>query len=135
MERASLMEGHSRRDGEDLDLEAGLEDDQRASLMNATRRLREGSNRILESRRNIAQTETIGAGILADLQSQRATITRARDNLGGVDEGLNQSSGILSAMNRRALANKIVLYAVGLFFALLCLWMIVRKFVAPHHAV
>jgi hypothetical protein len=49
-----------------------------------------------------------------------------------VDEGLHQSSNIISTMNRRALLNKLILYAVGLFFALIILWMVVRKLFVPH---
>jgi vesicle transport through interaction with t-SNAREs 1 len=133
-DRAELLDGAAVR----LDLEAGGmgaedSDDPRAKLLAETRRLHEGSSeRILESRRNIAQTESIGASILQDLQNQRATILRARDNLGGVDEGLNQSSTIISTMNRRALLNKLILYAVGLFFALIILWMVGRKLFVPH---
>jgi vesicle transport through interaction with t-SNAREs 1 len=138
-EREELLEHSSHNpDGTELDIESGRDgmdgiSDPRARLLDQTRKLHEDSaERILESRRNIAQTESIGAGILQDLQNQRATILRARDNLGGVDDGLNQSSSIITTMNRRALINKLVLYAVGLFFALTCLWMVGRKLVFAH---
>jgi vesicle transport through interaction with t-SNAREs 1 len=138
-ERADLLDHPSHGpDGNEIDLELGRDgmdgiSDPRARLLDQTRKLHENSaERILESRRNIAQTESIGAGILQDLQNQRATILRARDNLGGVDDGLNQSSSIINTMNRRALINKIVLYAVGLMFALICLWMVGNKLIFAH---
>jgi hypothetical protein len=109
-ERGALFAG---LDG-DGDLEAGRAD-------GATRKLEEGGERILESRRNVARTEGVAASILSDLASQRATIVRARGNLGGVDEGLDQSSAVLSSMNRRAMVNKLVMYAIFAVIALICL--------------
>lgn len=110
----------------DVDLESG-DADERDVLSKVTRKLEESSERILASRRNIAQTESIGANILEDLQNQRATIMRARNNLGGVDEGLEQSSTILTTMNRRALINRLVIYAVFGVISLACMWIVYAR--------
>lgn len=121
-DRSALLDGAAH----DSDIEAG-ESDQKHLLSKVTSKLEESSERLLASRRNIAQTETLGASILEDLQNQRATIMRARGNLGGVDEGLEQSSNILTSMNRRALVNRLVIYAVFAIIALACLWIVYTK--------
>lgn len=90
-----------------------------AQLAGTTDQLAKGSELITDSRRHIAESEFVGAAILEDLQSQRNTIARARQNLGGVGSGLEESNAILSTMRRRALMNKIIVYAVlaGIGFA------------------
>lgn len=102
------------------DVEAGSLE-HRARLLNDSEKLERGSELILDSRRNIAQTESVSVQIMEDLQAQRGTILRARQNLSGVDSGLDQSTSILSAMNRRALMNKMIIYAVLAIIGMLCL--------------
>jgi vesicle transport through interaction with t-SNAREs 1 len=114
-ERHALFAGG--RDGGDL--EAGVDE--------TMRKLEEGRERILDSRRSIAQTEGVAENILSDLASQRATIMRARGNLSGVDEGLEQSNAVLSSMNRRAFLNKMVIYAIYAFIAMVVLWIIYSR--------
>lgn len=126
-DRNSLLSGARR--GEP-DLEAGLGDDERARLAATTRKLQDGSDRILDSRRNIAQTEAIASNILNDLAQQRATIQRARGNLGGVDDGLDESNNILSQMNRRALINKLVIYGIFALISMIVLWILYSKLFA-----
>lgn len=89
--------------------------------------MRESGERILESRRNVAATEGIAEGILTDLASQRATILRARGNLDGVDDGLQESSAVIAAMNRRALANRLVVYAVFALVGIGCSYIIYSR--------
>ena len=97
------------------------DDEERFRLLDTTRDLERGSDRILESRRHVAETEAIGAGILQDLQAQRNTIQRARNTLGNVDGGLEQSNTIINTMNRRAVLNKIIVYVVLGGIAIACL--------------
>lgn len=106
---ARLRLTHAERDELFGDSDAVAE---RVRLVEETSALQRGSEHIMDSRRNIAQTEAIGAGILADLQSQRATINRARDTVLRIDDGIDSSHSIITAMNRRAFFNKIVIYGV-----------------------
>lgn len=85
---------------------------ERVRLVEETSALQRGGEHIMDSRRNIAQTEAIGAGILADLQNQRATINRARDTVLRIDDGIDSSHSIITSMNRRAYFNKMVIYGV-----------------------
>jgi len=55
--------------------------DQRAALLATTDILAASSARIADSRARMAETETVGVGILADLASQRRTLGNARDNV------------------------------------------------------
>jgi len=122
--RASLFgDGNS-------DLESGSLD-QRAHMLDTTQKLERGSEMILESRRNIAETESIGASILEDLQSQRNTISRARDNLGNVDTGIDQSNSLISTMHRRAMMNKIIVYVVLAIVGMACLGIIYARIFHP----
>lgn len=125
-DRMSLFSGSTERANHDLEAGHGGKGSRYADT---TRKLQDSSERILESRRNLAQTESIGASILEDLQGQRNTIERARDRLGGVETNLDQSDSILSAMNRRALINKIVINGLFAFICLFCAWIVyVRVF-------
>eukprot|EP00168_Porphyra_purpurea_P019483 TRINITY_DN7798_c0_g1_i2.p2 TRINITY_DN7798_c0_g1~~TRINITY_DN7798_c0_g1_i2.p2 ORF type:complete len:116 (+),score=39.06 TRINITY_DN7798_c0_g1_i2:158-505(+) len=103
--------------------------DQRAALLATTDLLAASSARIADSRARMAETETVGVGILADLAAQRRTLGNARDNLTGVDDGLTQSRGLLATMSRTALVNRLALYAVGGIIALVLLFIVyVRLF-------
>lgn len=123
-DRTALL---GRRQEGERDLEAGFDEDERARLAETTRKLQDGSDRILDSRRNIAQTEAIASNILSDLAQQRATIQRARNNLGVVDDGLTESNAILSQMNRRALMNKLVIYGIFAFISVVIMWILYSK--------
>lgn len=105
------------------------DDEERFKLLDTTRDLERGSERILDSRRHIAETESVGASILQDLQDQRMTIQRARQSVGNVDTGLDQSTSIISTMHRRAVINKIIIYVVLGGIAVACLGVVyVRLF-------
>jgi vesicle transport through interaction with t-SNAREs 1 len=126
-DRAALFDGANGASGGKYDVEEGGGGDTTERLLDTTRSMQEGSQRIFDSRRNIAQTESIGASILEDLQAQRNTILRARSNLSGVDEGLDQSNSILTTMNRRALMNKLIIWGIFGFICLLCLWIVYAR--------
>ncbi|CDF39219.1 Putative Vesicle transport v-SNARE [Chondrus crispus] len=120
LNRDELLGGYSHSDAED-----------RSRMTDTTERLEKGSEIITGSRRNIAETEAIGASILEDLQNQRNTIMRARQNLGGVDGGLEQSGSIISTMQRRAIMNKIIVYIILAIIAVACVAIV---FVRVFHA-
>lgn len=103
--------------GNAADVEAMRE---RMRMADATADLEAATRSITDSRRAVSDTELIGASILQDLQSQRATIAHARTNLTAVDAGIDQSAGMLSAMRRRALVNRIVVYVVGIAIVFAC---------------
>lgn len=104
-------------------------------MSDATSDLEAASRSLADSRRTVSDTEMIGASILQDLQSQRATIVRARTNLGAVDAGIQQSSGILSSMHHRALINRIIIYVVGTAILLACLAVIYMRLFRHSHVV
>lgn len=86
--------------------------DERLRMHDTTQDLEAGTALINDSHRHIAETEAVGAGILADLQSQRSTITRARQHIVTVDSGLEESGSIIGTMHRRAIMNRIIIYMV-----------------------
>ncbi|XP_068244960.1 vesicle transport through interaction with t-SNAREs homolog 1A isoform X2 [Palaemon carinicauda] len=99
--RAELMEGGL------AGLSAGEE--QRQSLLDNTVTLERTSARLTHGQKVALETEEIGAQILNDLNSQRQTITRARERLRETDTDLDQSSRILNTMLRRVLQNRFIL--------------------------
>lgn len=107
----------------------------RDRLADSTADLEAASHSLVDSRRNISETEAVGSSILQDLQQQRATIVRARNNLGAVDSGLDHSSSILSSMNRRAVLNRIVVYIVGAAIAVACVAVLYVRLFHPRRQV
>lgn len=102
--RVELLEGGM------AGLSAGEEQCQ--SLLDNTVTLERTSTRLIHGQKIALETEQIGAQILNDLNSQRQTISRARERLRETDTDLDQSSRVLNTMLRRVLQNKFVLYAV-----------------------
>lgn len=99
-------------------LEAGLADshkaslDQRERLTFSTERLNQSSERIMESRRTMLETEELGVSIVQDLHQQRETLLHAHHKLHGVDEAIDKSKKILTAMTRRMSRNKWIIGSV-----------------------
>ncbi|KAL2904038.1 Vesicle transport v-SNARE 12 [Bienertia sinuspersici] len=93
-------------------LEAGMADsyktstDQRERLAFSTERLNQSSERIRESRRTIMETEELGVSILQDLNQQRETLLHSHTKLHEVDNAIDKSKKILTAMSRRISKNK-----------------------------
>lgn len=110
---------------------AGAESQERAQFATTTEQLEKSSELITDSRRHVAETESVGASILEDLQSHRNTIVRARQSLSGVGTGLDQSNSILSTMHRRALVNKIIVYVVLAVISIACLGIIYARVFHP----
>lgn len=120
--RAARMDVDAAEDGNARTrlLADGADRDQ-MRMSDATTDLEAASRSIVDSRRHVSETEAVGSSILQDLQEQRATIMRARNNLGTVETGLDQSSSILSTMQRRTILNRIVIYIVGAAIGISCL--------------
>lgn len=55
--------------------------EQRSQMVDSTKRLLQTTERLNESRRMAAETESVGASLLDDLSSQRATMGRTRNNV------------------------------------------------------
>lgn len=56
--------------------------DQRGRLLMSTDRINQSSERIMESRRTILETEEIGVSILEDLHQQRQSLLNAHSTVG-----------------------------------------------------
>ncbi|VDN35114.1 unnamed protein product [Gongylonema pulchrum] len=74
---------------------------QQDQLIENTERLERTSRRLQDTYRMVIETEQIGAEVLGDLNSQRETITRARERMRQADTDLNRSHKVLSLMIRR----------------------------------
>lgn len=99
-------------------LEAGLADshavsaDQRERLSMSVERLNQSGDRIKESRRTILETEELGVSILEDLHQQRQTLLHAHSKLHGVDDAIDKSKKVITAMSRRISRNKWVVGSI-----------------------
>ncbi|XAR65223.1 hypothetical protein NMG60_11009269 [Bertholletia excelsa] len=118
-------------------LESGMADthvasmDQRERLAFSTERLNQSSERIKESQRTMLETEELGVSILQDLHQQRETLLHSHNKLHGVDDAIDKSKKILTAMSRRMSRNKLI---VGSIIAVLVLAIIlILYFKLFHH--
>ncbi|XP_057948030.1 vesicle transport v-SNARE 12 isoform X2 [Malania oleifera] len=99
-------------------LESGMVDahmataDQRGRLAMSTERLNQSSDRIKESRRTVLETEELGISVLQDLHQQRETLLHSHTKLHGVDDAIDKSKKILTAMSRRMSRNKWIIGSV-----------------------
>lgn len=112
---SSANASHGSR--EDL-LESGLADthsvsaDQRVRLAMSTERLDQSSDRIRESRRTILETEELGVSILQDLHQQRETLLHSHQKVHGIDDAIDKSKKVLTAMSRRMSRNKLIVGSI-----------------------
>lgn len=58
------------------------------------------------------RTQELGVSILQDLHRQRETIVHSRDTLHGADDNISKARRVLASMSRRAMTNKIIMFAV-----------------------
>ncbi|KAH0851213.1 hypothetical protein HID58_005714 [Brassica napus] len=86
--------------------------DQRERLAMSVERLDQSSDRIRESRRTMMETEELGVSILQDLSQQRQTLLHSHSKLHGVDEAIDKSKKVLTAMSRRITRNKWIVTSV-----------------------
>ncbi|XP_025611403.1 vesicle transport v-SNARE 13 [Arachis hypogaea] len=83
--------------------------DHRRRLVMFTERLNLSFERIKESRRSMLETEELGASNLQDLHQQRQSLLHAHNTLHGVDDNIDESKKILTAISRRMSTNKWIL--------------------------
>ncbi|XP_022884103.1 vesicle transport v-SNARE 13-like isoform X2 [Olea europaea var. sylvestris] len=94
-------------------LEAGMADTlTRDRLLVSTERLNKSSDRILESRKVMLETEDLGVSLLQDLHQQRQSLSHANNTLHGVDDNVSRSKRIINSMSRRMNRNKWIIGAV-----------------------
>ena len=104
-QRAELLRGADPT----LRMEA---DSQRDRLMANTDRLNRGTDKLRAAAQIALETEEVGASIMQDLESQRATIEHARGTLAGASRGLDRSRRLLQGMGRRAMQNRILMVVI-----------------------
>ncbi|KAE9453957.1 hypothetical protein RHGRI_034562 [Rhododendron griersonianum] len=118
-------------------LESGMADgqavsvDQRQRLAMSTERLNQSSDRIMESRRTMLETEEVGVSILQDLHHQRDSLLHSHKKLHGVDDAIDKSKKILTAMSRRMSRNKLIVGSV--IAALVLAIILILYFKLSHH--
>ncbi|POO03479.1 Vesicle transport V-snare [Trema orientale] len=95
--------------------------EQRERMAMSVERLNESSDRITESRRTILETEELGISILQDLHQQRETLLHSHKKLHGVDDAIDKSKKVLTAMSRRMTKHKWIIGSTigALIFAIL----------------
>ncbi|CAK9142356.1 unnamed protein product [Ilex paraguariensis] len=132
-----LTSGNSSQAAHEELLESGMADtqavsvNQRERLAMSTERLNQSSDRIKESRRTMLETEDLGVSILEDLHQQRETLLHSHKKLHGVDDAIDKSKKVLSAMSRRMTRNKwIVCSIIG---ALILAIILILYFKISHH--
>lgn len=107
-------------------------DDQRARLLRMGNRMDESTCRLQQAHRTVLETENIGASILGDLRAQRDTLTHAAGTLQRANEGLARSKRTLASITRRALGNKLLMWAmIVLLSAAVVLLLYVQLFGMP----
>lgn len=80
--------------------------------------------------RIVLESEEAGKNILSDLFSQREQMERSRDRLREINTNLGKSSRIVTAMTRKILQNKIVLFGLCAFlivFVLFVIYLAIRR--------
>lgn len=104
------------------------DDNQKAQLL-ANTELLERSSKMLEDGYRIAiETEQVGADILRNLDSQRATLTGTRERLRIADEDLSDTSRVLNRMIRRVIQNRTLLLFVVAFLVLILIILVASSF-------
>ncbi|KAL0461582.1 UNVERIFIED_CONTAM: Vesicle transport v-SNARE 11 [Sesamum latifolium] len=100
-------------------LEAGMAADtlavsanQRDRLLMSTERLNNSSNRIMQSRKVMLETEELGVSLLHDLHQQRQSLLHANNTMHGVDDNIGRSKKIIGNISRRMDRNKWIIGAI-----------------------
>ncbi|GIL51303.1 hypothetical protein Vafri_7324 [Volvox africanus] len=74
---------------------------QRDRMLSATSKLEQSNDRLQTGKKLLAETEALGASVLAALQEQRTTIQHAHDTLHAANGDLRTADASLKTMNRR----------------------------------
>lgn len=96
--------------------DVAISNDQRQRLLENSETIERTGNRLQEGYRVLIETESLGTQVLSDLHHQRETLQNARGRLRETNAELRRASRTLNTMILRALREKVVLYAVGVFF-------------------
>jgi len=102
--------------------------EQRQQLLSGTDRLGRSGERLRESQRIALETESIGAGTLADLHQQRNVIENTHRNLQQSEGYVDRSVKTLRGMARRMATNRIITIAIITVLVLLIIGVIYSKF-------
>jgi len=86
--------------------------DQRTKLIAGTERLEAGKERLSNVHQIALETEEIGTATLSELQEQRETLLRARNQIDDADLNVYKGRRIVMRMTFKAVTNKIVLILV-----------------------
>ncbi|GMY25930.1 vesicle transport v-SNARE 12 [Fagus crenata] len=105
--------------------------DQRERMVMSVERLNQSSERIKESRRTILETEELGVSILEDLHQQRETLLHSHQKLHGVDDAIDKSKKVLTAMSRRMTKHKWIIGSVVGALVVAIIFILFYKF--SHH--
>ncbi|XP_065860497.1 vesicle transport v-SNARE 12 [Euphorbia lathyris] len=114
-------------------MESGMADvlavsaDQRERVSMSTDRLNQSGDRIKESRRTVLETEQLGVSILEDLHQQRQTLLHSHNKLHGVDDAIDKSKKVLTAMSRRMTKNKMMIGSVIAGLVVVIIFIIIFK--------
>eukprot|EP00310_Coccolithus_braarudii_P018570 CAMPEP_0183352396 /NCGR_PEP_ID=MMETSP0164_2-20130417/29411_1 /TAXON_ID=221442 /ORGANISM="Coccolithus pelagicus ssp braarudi, Strain PLY182g" /LENGTH=139 /DNA_ID=CAMNT_0025524813 /DNA_START=9 /DNA_END=428 /DNA_ORIENTATION=+ len=84
-------------------------------------------DRLQEALGTAERTIDVGASILAQLGSQRATLLQARDAVESTDSKLGQANHLISKMFARARTQKMALYAIVLVLLIVIVLLIFAK--------
>ncbi|XP_048123305.1 vesicle transport through interaction with t-SNAREs homolog 1A isoform X1 [Alosa alosa] len=87
--------------------------EERAHLLDNTEMLERSSRRLAAGYQIAVETEQVGQEILSNLHSDREKIQRSRDRLRETDANLGKSSRILTAMLRRIIQNRVLVFILG----------------------
>lgn len=101
--------------------------EQRERMAMSVERLNQSSDRIRESRRSVLETEEIGISVLEDLHQQRQTLLHAHTKLHQVDDAIDKSKKILTAMSRRITKNKWIVTSIIVALVLAIIFIIIYK--------
>lgn len=88
-------------------------EDQRTRLLDNTEKLERTSRKLEAGYRMAIESEQMGQDIMDNLHRDREKIQRSRDRLKETDAYLGQSSRVLSAMMRRIIQNRFLLFIIG----------------------
>jgi vesicle transport through interaction with t-SNAREs protein 1 len=104
--RNDLLGGSS---GDDLHAQ-GL--DQRSRLLAADKRLEDSNNRLQNSKKTVANVESMGTEVLGTLGQQRKQLEKTKDHLDSTDAAIGRSSKLIKTMARRTITNKLIILLV-----------------------
>lgn len=102
---------------------------ERDRLILANEKMQKGTETLRSAVKVAAEAEMAGAATLQDLNDQRETIERTRGRLTKAGAGLDRTRRVLQTMGRRALANKLIMWAmIGILSLLILILLYIMMF-------